>query len=99
MAAGAGRGHAHDDGHEVETGAADPVAERAAIEMDALPLEGLGLAIERKVIAEFRDDDPGDEEFRGQPAGHDMFGGTHRAVPLRPRPGQGGIVAWVNLVQ
>jgi hypothetical protein len=65
--------HVVDDRHQVETGAADPVAKGAAIEMDALPLEDLGLAIKRQVVAEFRNDDPGDEEFRGQPTGHDMF--------------------------
>ena len=67
------RAHVVDDRHEVETGTPDPVAERAAVQVDPLPLEDLGLAIERQVVAEFRDDNPGDEEFRGQPAGHDMF--------------------------
>jgi len=32
-----------DDRHQVETGAADPVAERAAVQIDPLPLEDLGL--------------------------------------------------------
>ncbi|MGF6862879.1 hypothetical protein ABIE69_003470 [Rhodobacteraceae bacterium MBR-64] len=65
--------HVMDDRHQVEARAADPVAQCATIEMDALPLEDLGLPIERQMITEFRDDDPGDEEFRGQTAGHDMF--------------------------
>jgi len=65
--------HMVDDRHQVETGAADPVAERAAVQVDPLPPEDLGLAVKRQVVTELRDDDPGDEEFRGQPSGHDMF--------------------------
>lgn len=49
---------------KVEAGAPDPVAERAAIEMQPLPLEDPGLTVKRKVVAELRDDDP-----RGQPLG------------------------------
>jgi len=45
--------HVVDRRHEVEAGAADPVAKRATIEMDALPLEDFNLAIEGKMIAEF----------------------------------------------
>ena len=62
-----------DDGHQVETGPPDPVAERAAVQVDPLPLEDLGLPIKWQVVTELRDDNLGDEEFRGQPAGHDMF--------------------------
>ncbi len=47
---------------------ADPVAERAAVQVDPLPLEDFGLSVKRKMVAEFRDDDPGDEELRRQPA-------------------------------
>ena len=57
----------------METGAADPVAERAAVQIDPLPLEDLGLPIKRQVVTELRDDNPGDEEFRGQTARHHMF--------------------------
>lgn len=66
--------HVVDDRHQVEAGAADPVAERAAIDLDPLPPEDPGLAIEWQMVAELRDDDPGDEQFRGQPAGHNMLG-------------------------
>ncbi|KPQ05640.1 MAG: hypothetical protein HLUCCA12_14715 [Rhodobacteraceae bacterium HLUCCA12] len=40
-------------------------AERAAVKANAPPLEDLGLAVERQMIAEFRDDDSGDEQFGG----------------------------------
>ena len=66
--------HVVDDRHQVEAGAADPVAERAAIDLDPLPPEDPGLAIEWQMVAELRDDDPGDEQFRGQPAGHNILG-------------------------
>jgi hypothetical protein len=66
--------HVVDDGHQVEAGAPDPVAERAAVEVEPLPLEDPGLAVKRKVVAELRDDDPGDQPLGGQPAGHDMLG-------------------------
>lgn len=75
--------HVVDHRHQVETGAADPVAEGAAIEVDPLPLEDFGLAIKRKVVAELRDDDPGDEEFGGQSAGHDMLGRMRLRHSLR----------------
>ena len=75
--------HVVDDRHKVETGTTDPVAERAAVKVDTLPLEDLGLAIERKMIAEFRNDDPGDEQLRWQPAGHDMFRGMGLRDSLR----------------
>lgn len=66
--------HVVDDRHQVEAGAADPVAERAAVEVDPLPLEDPGLTVEAQVVAELRDDDPGDEQLRGQPARDDMLG-------------------------
>ena len=63
--------------------AADPVAERAAIEVDPLALEDFGLAVEWQMIAEFRDDNPGDEQLGGQTAGHDMLGGMRLRHSLR----------------
>ena|GEM_PF-2468245 len=66
--------HVIDDGHQVETGTADPVAKRAPVQIDPLPLEDLGLAVKWQVVTELGHDDPGDEQFRGQPAGHDMLG-------------------------
>lgn len=60
--------------HAPEHVVPDPVAKGAPVKMDALPLEDLGLPVERQVVTEFRDDDPGDEEFRRQTAGDDMFG-------------------------
>ena len=75
--------HVIDDRHQVETGAADPVAERAAIQIDPLSLEDLGLAVKRKVVAELGHDDPCDEQFRRQPAGHDMLGRVRLCHGLR----------------
>ncbi len=75
--------HVIDDRHQVETGAADPVAERAPVQIDPLPLEDLGLAVEWQVVAELGDDDPGDEQFGGQSAGHDMLGGMRLNHNLR----------------
>jgi len=75
--------HVIDDRHQVETGATDPVAEGAAIEVDPLPPEDLGLPVERQAIAEFRDDNPGDEQLGGQTAGHDMLGGMRLRHSLR----------------
>lgn len=80
--------HVIDDRHQVETGATDPVAERAAIEVYPLALEDLGLAVERKVVPELRDDDPGNEQLRGQPAGHDMLGGVRPAPRLASSGGR-----------
>ena len=75
--------HVVDHRHQVETGAADPVAKRAAIQVDPLPLEDLGLAAKRKMVAELRNDDPDNEQFRGQPAGHDMLRGVRLCHGLR----------------
>jgi hypothetical protein len=66
--------HVIDDRHQVEARAADPVAERASIQIDPLSLEDLGLAVKWQVVTEIGHDDRGDEQFRGQPAGHDMLG-------------------------
>jgi hypothetical protein len=43
-------------------------------DFDPLPLEDLGLAVKWQVVTELGYDDRGDEQFRGQPAGHDMLG-------------------------
>src|SRR5690606_37399988 len=67
--------HVVDHGHQVEAGAPDPVAERAAVEVEPLPLEDPGLAVERQVVAKLRDDDPRDQPFGRQPARDDMLGG------------------------
>jgi hypothetical protein len=67
--------HVIDDRHQMEAGATDPVAERAPVEVDPLPFEDLGLAVEWQVVAKLRHDDRGYEQFRRQPAGHDMLGG------------------------
>lgn len=45
----------------MESGTTDPVAERAAIEVEPLPLEDLGLLVKWQLVAELGDDDPGDE--------------------------------------
>lgn len=64
------------------TGAARPVAERAAVEVEPLPLEDPGLAVEWQVVAEPGDDDPCDQPFGRQPARHDMLGrmGLHHGL-------------------
>jgi hypothetical protein len=66
--------HVVDHRHQVEARAADPVAERAAVEMQPLSLEDPGLAVKRKVVAELRDDDPCDQPLGRQSARHDMLG-------------------------
>ena len=68
------RPHLLDDRPEVEAGPPDPVAQGRPIECNPLPLVDPGLAIEREVVAELRDDDLGDQRFGRQPAGHHMFG-------------------------
>ena len=75
--------HVVDDRHQVEAGASDPVAKRAAIQIDPLPFEDFDLAVEWQMIAELRHDDRGDEQFRGQPARHDMLGGMRLRYGLR----------------
>lgn len=47
-----------DDRHQMETGAPRPVAEGATIEIEALALEDVGLAVEWQMVTEFRDHDP-----------------------------------------
>ena len=66
--------HPLDDGLQVEAGAADPIAEGRAVEVHALAPEDLGLAIERRVVGEFRDDDLGDQRLGRQAAGDDVLG-------------------------
>ena len=61
--------HVVDDRHQVETGAADPVAERAAVDLDPLPPEDPGLAVERKMVPEFRDDGEPSRRHRFKPDG------------------------------
>lgn len=63
-----------DHGHQVEARAANPVVERAAVEVETLPLEDRGLAAKRRVIAELRDDDLRDQPLSRQPARHDVLG-------------------------
>ena len=50
-------------------GSADPVGERRAIQLDALPGEDLALPVERKVIAVFGDQDMGEQSRGGQALG------------------------------
>src|SRR6056297_1130006 len=78
--------HVLDDRSEMETGTPHPVAERAAIEADPLPLEDLGLTVEGLVVPELGDDDRGDEPLRRQPAGDDVFGGMSLGDGLRTTP-------------
>ena len=66
--------HAIGDGLEVEAGTARPVAQCRPIELDALASIDLGLAVERQMITEFRDDDLRDQCLGRQPAGHHMLG-------------------------
>ena len=75
--------HLVDHRHQVETGAANPIAKGAAIQIDPLPFEDLGLTVERQMVAELCDDNPGDEQLRGQPAGHDMLGRMRLRDSLR----------------
>ena len=61
--------HPLDDRLEVEAGAADPIAEGRAVEVDALAAEDLGLAVQRQVVGEFRDDGEPARRHRFEPAG------------------------------
>ena len=56
--------HLVDHRHQVEAGAPRPVAERAAAEIQPLPLEDPRLAVERQVVAELGHDDPCDHSMR-----------------------------------
>ena len=75
--------HVVDDRHQVEAGAPRPVAECATVEVETLPLEDPRLAVERKVVAELRDDDPRDQPFGRQPARDDMLRGMRLHDGLR----------------
>ena len=61
------------DRPEMKAGASRPVAHRP-IQNDALASVDFGLPVKRQMIAEFRDDDLGDERLSRQPAGHNMLG-------------------------
>ena len=52
------------DRAQVERGSADPVGERRAVEMKALPFVDLRLAIERQMIGIFGDQHVGDQRLR-----------------------------------
>ena len=82
----------------METGAANPVAERAAVEVEPLPLEDPGLAVEWQVVPELRDDDPSDQPLGRQPTRHDMFGdmGLHDGLRA-PATGISGAPRHQNL--
>jgi hypothetical protein len=53
---------------ELSGGAADPVRQGRAIELDALASVDLALPIERQVVGILGDQDMGNQGFRGQPA-------------------------------
>ena len=66
--------HAIDYGLEMKARAADPVAKGGADKVDTLTRIDVSLAIERKMIAELRHDDLGDQRLGGQTTRHDMLG-------------------------
>ena len=78
--------HVLDDRRQVEARTADPVAQRAAVEVEPLPLEDPGLAVEWQVISELGHDDPCDQPFRRQPARHDMLGRARHCPPANGSP-------------
>ena len=61
--------HLVDDRHQVETGAANPIAKGAAIQIDPLPFEDFGLTVERQMIPEVRDDGEPSWRHRFEPDG------------------------------
>jgi transposase len=63
LCAGEMGAHPLDDGLEVEAGAADPVAQGGAVDVDALAAEDLGLPVQGQVIGELANDDMGDERL------------------------------------
>jgi hypothetical protein len=73
--------HPFDDRLEMEACPARPVAQRGAVEVEALPPVDLGLAVERQMVAELGDDDVGDQRLGGQAARHEAL----RGVDLRDR--------------
>ena len=75
QAIGLGEMQAHvvGDRLQMEAGPAGPVAKRRPIKPDALPGVDVRLPVERQMVAEFGDDDLGDQAFRRQAAGHHMF--------------------------
>ena len=62
----------------------------AAVEPDALAGVDPGLAVERQMVAELRDDDLGDQRLGRQPARHDMLG--RMRLHHRPRAAAAGIL-------
>ena len=66
--------HVLDHRLQVEGGTAHPVAERAAVKLDALALVDVGLTVERKMITKFADDHLGDQGLRRQASGNHVFG-------------------------
>ena len=66
--------HMRRDRLKMEAGAAGPVAEGRPIEPDPLPGIDVRLPIERQMVAEFGDDDLGDQRLGRQAAGHDVLG-------------------------
>ena len=61
--------HVVDDRHQVEACATHPVAQCPTVKVDPLPLEDLGLAVKRKVVAELRDDGEPSWRHRFEPDG------------------------------
>jgi hypothetical protein len=61
--------HLVDHRHQVETGAANPIAKGAAIQIDPLPFEDFGLTVERQMIPELCDDGEPSWRHRFEPDG------------------------------
>ena len=57
----------------------------ATVQIDPLPLEDFSLAVKRQEVCERRDNDPGEDQLREQPAGPDMFGRRRLRHGLRQR--------------
>jgi hypothetical protein len=82
--------HPLDDRLEVEACPARPVAQRGAVELEALPPVDLGLAVERQMVAELGDDEVGDQRLGGQAARHEALRGVGLRDRTPARPGSGG---------
>ena len=65
--------HPPNDGLEMETGPAGPIAERRAIERHALARVYLSLSVKWQMIAELGNDDVGDQRFCRQTARYDAL--------------------------
>ena len=81
--------HVPGDRLQVEAGPAGPVAQGGAVEPDAVAGVDPGLAVERQMVAELRDDDLGDQRLGRQPARHDMLGRVR--LHHRPRAAAAGV--------